>query len=282
MPERASANDLLRLNNLFDQKNWSNNVTQEEVFNSMSILLDNMSANERELMFELIGGYLWVTGSEYEGYLNRLFNHIAENYDLSACSKIYLVPVMKVSDRKRVKSSSHCVYLVDGILKFITHYRDFEIEILNNYYRLASNKFANDGSELIFLIDDFIGTGDTFADCWRNLSKNPTITEDNSLLAAMVIQQSGLDFINASFNIPVFWNLVTDKGISDRYASPTREEKAGIMDGIEKYCAPGSYSFGYHRSEALVSMLKTPNNTFPIFWKKSTIRRRQFYPPFPR
>lgn len=43
----------------------------------------------------------------------------------------------------------------------------------------------------------------------------------------------------------------------------------------------GDYSLGFKESESLISLLRTPDNTFPIFWNnyKKNINLR---PPFPR
>jgi hypothetical protein len=35
----------------------------------------------------------------------------------------------------------------------------------------------------------------------------------------------------------------------------------------EKLNVEKKYLFGYKRSEALISLIRTPNNTFPVFWK---------------
>ena len=40
-----------------------------------------------------------------------------------------------------------------------------------------------------------------------------------------------------------------------------------LMTQIEnKLKIDKNFSFGYNRSEALISLIKTPNNTFPVFW----------------
>ena len=39
------------------------------------------------------------------------------------------------------------------------------------------------------------------------------------------------------------------------------------------------YKFGYKGSEALVKMIRTPNNTFPIYWLRN---KKNKFAPFPR
>lgn len=72
------------------------------------------------------------------------------------------------------------------------------------------------------------------------------------------------------------------KGITDSYPQQTKEEKKAIMLEIEKKLKPGKYQFGYEKSEALVTMTRTPNNTFPVFWMNYEHKGSKFSPPFPR
>jgi hypothetical protein len=51
------------------------------------------------------------------------------------------------------------------------------------------------------------------------------------------------------------------------------------MKDIEKKInIRGEFSLGYKQSESLISMIRTPNNTFPVFWEKNDF----FKPPFER
>jgi hypothetical protein len=52
------------------------------------------------------------------------------------------------------------------------------------------------------------------------------------------------------------------------------------MEHIEKNLdIPDDYLFGYKKSEALVTMIRTPNNTFPVFWYN---KKNEDNAPFPR
>ena len=55
------------------------------------------------------------------------------------------------------------------------------------------------------------------------------------------------------------------------------------MKEIEKLI-PGDkfFSFGYNKSEALVTLNRTPDNTFPIFWRNHKKGGKVFQAPFPR
>jgi hypothetical protein len=76
---------------------------------------------------------------------------------------------------------------------------------------------------------------------------------------------------------------LSKKGISDYYHSPIREEKTRIMKEIEKLIRMKKrFSLGYNSSEALFTLIKTPNNTFPVFWKEYKKNGVIFEAPFQR
>ena len=75
--------------------------------------------------------------------------------------------------------------------------------------------------------------------------------------------------------------MLRGKGISDKYTLTQKTRALSLMESIEDWLnVADDYRFGFGRSEALVSMLRTPNNTFPVYWldKKSL----DYKSPFPR
>jgi hypothetical protein len=282
--EKARIGDIVKLSKIFSKNNWDTYANGEAVFNDLSDILNNLNSEQRELMYELTDDFLWLTGAEYDVMFNNIFHTIANSIDLSNCRTIYLIPVLKVKDRRKIKSSVQCVYNNRSLLLLNEQYTGIQKKIVDSeYYEwISTYQFQQDGTEKIFFIDDFIGTGNTFSECWVDLTKNPTINITNSILISLVFQQTGFDFITKKIGIPIFLNQVRGKGISDKYKMPTLKENVRIMDDIESNIKPGPYRFGYEESEALVCMSRIPNNTFPVFWKQSTIRKKTYNPPFPR
>ena len=82
-------------------------------------------------------------------------------------------------------------------------------------------------------------------------------------------------------NVKVYTAVVRKKGISDKYAIGIVEKKKCIMHEIEDILKVDSkYSFGFNQTEALISLIKTPNNTFPVYWyENNSIKSKA---PFPR
>ena len=65
----------------------------------------------------------------------------------------------------------------------------------------------------------------------------------------------------------VFAAQLRKRGISDKYPKAEAEEKLNMMRNISRQIkGPRNMILGYENSEGLVSMIKTPNNTFPVYW----------------
>ena len=74
-----------------------------------------------------------------------------------------------------------------------------------------------------------------------------------------------------------------NKGISDFYTSEDLADKQCIMKQIEdRIHKVEKYRFGYEGSEALITLIKTPNNTFPVFWKDYKTKDGDIKAPFSR
>jgi hypothetical protein len=43
-----------------------------------------------------------------------------------------------------------------------------------------------------------------------------------------------------------------------------------------------NFSLGYNNCEALITLARTPDNTFPVFWMKHRIGKKYFDAPFSR
>jgi hypothetical protein len=73
------------------------------------------------------------------------------------------------------------------------------------------------------------------------------------------------------------------KGISESTAIENKVAALKIVDRIEKRLRITEKFFrGYGQSEALVKMIRTPNNTFPLYWCDKTKKGDKWPAPFPR
>lgn len=282
MPSNLELIDIHKLHNLFTAKNWFKNENQEEIHKRFLNLLNNLSDEQKTLIHEIVQNYTWIPGSEYFEKFNNLMGKI-DLKDLVKCNRLYLFRIVTPRDEKKTKSSDHCVYIVKGLLSAHPAYAGKEVEVIDTFDDLDKIVFKNDGSELLLLIDDFIGSGETFEECWLRALTNPTLNNSFTFIFALIIQSEAFDFIFANYGFSSIHYEKKNKGISDFYKDPEKADKAKVMEGIERIIKPSiGYNFGYRKSEALVTMIRTPDNTFPVFWKKYKIKSSEFIPPFLR
>ena len=124
----------------------------------------------------------------------------------------------------------------------------------------------------------FIGTGETAVKGINDILSK--VADRNRIyVIALVAQNVGIEAIE-SLGIRIYADVIRFKGISDYYKDEELIEKINLMEAIERKLAiKRKYRFGYGASEALVTMKRTPNNTFPVFWEENDRANKA---PFPR
>ena len=189
---------------------------------------------------------------------------------------------MKPEDEENVKSSHIIVYMIRGLMPFINEYDNIEIIELIKYDEIKEDHFKPRDSDLIFLVDDYLGSGETIKLTLDNVLSNRSIQLEQLNVIAIASQQDTIEFVK-NCNIPIYYDLVQKRGISDYYDPAISTEKINTMLEIEELISGcGFFSLGYNQSEALITMIRTPDNTFPIFWKEHQKNGQEYKPPFPR
>jgi hypothetical protein len=276
--------DLIIVRNLFDlftSKDWFKNHNSSHVFEKFCGLIGNLTDKQQVLIYELTERYLWITSSEYEKKFAFLIDKFIKS--LGTCKKIYLFPIIKPEHEKKVKSGHHCIYLFHSIIRYHHILKTIPYEIILNFSDISTINFKTDGSEQILLVDDFVGSGETLKATLAEVSKNKTILSDYLNIITLVIQEEVMKELNGTGVVTsFFYEQLLKKGISDHYPSPVVNEKIEVMKEIEKSVKEKHFNFGFNHSEGLVTMERTPDNTFPIFWSKYTVKGEIYEPPFPR
>lgn len=175
------------------------------------------------------------------------------------------------------KSAQAVLYMIKGELatyqrKVTTLY----LKTIDNYNMLEAEDQRNES--LICLVDDFVGTGQTALNVLEELKKRG-FNKNQLYVTALVAQESGINALEG-YGVPGFASIIRKRGISDNPKYTECDMK--IMESIEaKIGVREPYKLGYGHSEALVKMIRTPNNTFPVYWLQ---KRKGNVPivPFPR
>ena len=123
-------------------------------------------------------------------------------------------------------------------------------------------------NESLFLIDDYIGSGETIEACLNEIAKNGNIPLSKINILSIASQLKITKDLKAK-GITIYYAHLSKRGISDFNVSPDSENKIKLMLTIEKMISGSKhFSLGYNHSEALITLIRTPDNTFPIFWKQ--------------
>lgn len=277
---KVSIDDVYRLMRIFQANHWFTKAGSTQVHNHFIEMLENFSDLQKDLLFELTERYLWITFPEYlQEVLTTL--ETVEEKKLEKCTRIIAFPIVKPNDIGKVKSSNSLLYLFKSSTSFgVERYKGITFKIIDSYKKFEKEKFAE--GDLLFLVDDFVGSGDTLKTTLGEVQKNLTLNDDQINILALVAQREISENL-AAVGISLYCLHIRNKGVSDHYPALIAEYKRNLMLEIEKLIPNlSSYSFGYNQTEALVTMNRTPNNTFPIFWKDHRKGGKIFKAPFPR
>lgn len=269
-----------KIQKMFSDKGWPIDSNEEEPYEDYPYeafcgLLAGLNSEERQLLLFLTEKFLWVRQCEYMKYFAKVFDDFVNQYAFSCKKKVCFCPLLAEADFGKAKSSTVLIYMIKAHLEHIKKkYKDIEIILMESPWLEDINKVINQGFTLC-LVDDFIGTGDTVIKAMKYFHNKKNISRNKMAVISLVCMDEGKSKIKAQ-GYSIFVNSCRQKGISD-LGDPSQ---VSIMNGLEtKIGVKKGFEFGYRRSESLVSMMRTPNNTFPIFWLKN---KKNEFAPFPR
>ena len=233
------------------------------------IELNNYCENESEinLIIDLLKKFNYINAKELRSYLTDLVRYITNIENVLPSNTI----IFAFGDARRPDGSHAILQQMKNLLPLTHSEGEFEINLNLNCVNGIQGKIEN-----IFLIDDFIGTGDTarrkIEYVQKVLKKKERVDIKVHVIsvAAMVDARVVLD----SLGVEYYSSLWICKGISGYEESIINIHDAKqIMLDLENrleqnHSGKSLPSFGYKKSEALFSIenMNTPNNVFPIFW----------------
>lgn len=277
--DNFTANELLKIQKIFTDKNWEIIETKEiSHFNRYCKRIKQIKLEkERELILELTNNYLWIKESDYTKHLKIALRNLVKDEDINDKTKIYIIPLKSPTDDFKSKSSDSIAYFFNNCE--LRYEFSQKIELISQQ---KIRRCLNESNKIILAVDDFIGTGNTAKKFIENLLKKfKNLKIKDLAILTLVIQEQAIQNLNTVYpSIKIFRSIEEKKGISDKYSDTELSEKIKLMKQIEENLEiPDSYLFGYEQSEALVTMIRTPNNTFPVFWYN---KRNEDIAPFPR
>ncbi len=265
---------------LFVNKKWTEESIYETPLDNFCELVTHLNDQERNLLFDLTNRYTWITNSRYNEIIVSLLNKPNDDLIKSA-ENIYCFGIISPKNEgQKVKSGHTVLYNGISLTTFLPKYQHV------NFHQIRSfNEFSNinlTDKDLIFLVDDYIGSGKTVSECIKEiLTKNHHLKAHIHILS-LAVQKDAIKLITSK-EIPFYYHHVERKGISDYYEKTQIESKKDLMKRIErKLKLNPKYSLGFQKSESLLTLIRTPNNTFPVFWDDYEIKGEKKKAPFPR
>ena len=272
---------LIKLEDIFEKKDWKKNPLHSSVENKIFKLLNKLNENEINLILELLEKFTWIGNNQYDKKIIDIFRSIDKSI-LRSATKFYFFPIVKPWDTNKLKSGLSLIYPLTCILNYIEdldHIVKSNNSVITNYKDLGRLKIAK--NEYLILVDDFIGSGRTLIKCLEKIYEYK-IPPEKIIIVSIAIQEDGLKLITES-KLKCYYSHIEKKGISNYFIDLERTKRISLMQLIERKLKFNSkFSLGYEQSEALISLIRTPNNTFPIFWHEYADDNTFKKAPFPR
>lgn len=222
-----------KLDTIFNGKKWDGKDGYQIVFDKFCKLLSNLSEIQRSLILELAERYMWISFSEYNGQLIKTLQKI-ENIKLKSLKRIMLFPIMKPENEGKFNSGKEVLYAVYALRPLLRGYEHITFKRIETFKEITADSFTINNNEAIFLLDDYLGSGETIKATLNEIKKNRSIKPNNLYVISIAAQKESLNYLN-ELGYTVYTEHLLQKGISDYYSPPILEEKTKIMLEIEKW-----------------------------------------------
>ncbi len=276
-----TAQDIGMIDHIFDNNNWDkSSLEYSEVYESTVQILDRLDQDEKELFINLLKSFNKYGFGVYQKMMLDTIELIPEE-DIRQYSKIIFVPIKFPLDSIKSKSGDLLPYMIrTTVAPSWECCQGKDLSFLQSPIEIPCGDIG-DGTLLIAL-DDFIGSGKTAYKFYKSLKDKIGLRAENIIFISLVCMNKGKGYIESK-GLRVYSSVIENRGIVDNPAFSCNQTAWDILKNItNRLDISNSYYRGYNRSEALVSMLNTPNNTFPIFWVKHTKNGEDWPAPFKR
>jgi hypothetical protein len=277
---------LHEITNLFEELHWEIEDQKDNefsLFNRFCSLMSLLEKEEQELIIELTRNqYLRVKFEEYNTLIEEAFSKAQKHSekDFRKIKKIFVLPLLSPKDKGKIKSSSVVAYIFQNIeMQYKKLFSGKKIEVMSILEEKKVRKINENDEAILLIVDDFIGSGETAVACLEDVCNGSNVKKEKIVVLSLVSQETGESVVRG-YGVEIYSAFTRKKGITDFYGDAT-SRKIRIMKKIEAKIKPSDkYRMGYNSSEALVSLIRTPNNTFPIYWLTKGNYKDKV--PFPR
>lgn len=283
--ETLSPEILLQTKRQFTELGWEDEELLKRFCNAISFL----NIDQQRMILDLTKNYLRIDSTKYIKYLKIALLKIDQSV-IKSINRIYILPLLKKDDYGKGNKSGYFLSRFFQMPEITTleMFTGKKLFVLDKPHhtgdeRLDLLKSLHNKQALLILIDDFIGSGKTGVAALNYLVGELNLSIRKMIIVTLVAQKEGYQRIQEQYNTGIYCCEIRNKGISDNYNSPKKERYTFLMREIEDLInARDDCRFGFNRSEALITLTRTPNNTFPFFWERKKINEKEFTGVFPR
>jgi len=278
------AEDLLAIGELFDSLGWRTGFDGDsqfpQLFERFCRMCARLDKSHRDLILELTARYSWIPHTENPKLFLAAWRKMLPQLPATV-ETVVVVPLLKPGST-RPKSSDMIFETARG---YESNLRDSVAPRRLVLCKSATNFAKRYGSApniaLVF-VDDYVGSGETARKAFADLDgKFRDVKPVATILLALAVQERAVEQL--SNRCLVVAERILTRGISDNTALSSTENAHRIMDEIgTRLGLKVEERLGYGATEALATLTRTPNNTFPIYWTDRKVGGKVWDSPFTR
>lgn len=225
---------------------------------------------------DLTASYAWIPPTATHKHLLGAWRRMIPLLP-PATHTVFVAPLLKQDDAPP-KSADSLHYIARGFqLNLGQAMAPRTLRFLGSGGAFA-REFAHEQHTLV-LMDDYVGTGDTAVAALGKLRSDSPGTATGTIILLALAAQSRAHALLAAHGCTLVVAQWRDRGISDSKTLQNIPGALEVMDRLgQRLQIKKKYRLGYGAAEALITLTRTPNNTFPVFWTN----KNGWDPPFPR
>lgn len=275
--------NLAILDRIWTDKKWSFPTPEasQQSFDKLCEIVGKLNDDEQSLFIQLTRFYSLYSFTDYQNLVIKSLNSIQPNKWVGI-EKIILLPLVSPEDweENKAKSGHNLIYTFKNLAPYSNVPKN--IKIISRPNPIINQKDVADSKILVVMVDDFIGSGKSSEKAVLPV-KDMLSNNIEIIVISLVAMQAGISHLQ-SLGIEVFYADLAPQGIKDNPHIDDKDAAYSLIDQIwEKYLLiDNNYRRGYANSEGLVTLLRTPNNTFPMYWIKKARDGSDWPAPFLR
>ena len=230
-------------------------------------LINVLSKDEKSIIFEFVKNYEII--KNYDRYIFDVLEKLNELHQ----SRVVLFPLWRIGQSSN-KSGKSVLYEFSSISR--VEFPD-KFQIADDPF---SSKVLNSGLPK-YAVDDFVGSGEQFLGMVEEMRQKKHGVVINGVACVISLELGADRLCREGFD--TVCSVKRKRAVADYLvdAGMDAEKCYEVYDAMESRLNPEPIDCrGRNKSEALVSLKRTPNNTLPVFW--SVGRDKKWPAPFKR